>query len=515
MPCAARAQGHLLPPLPPFSPRFHRLCTMLPLWLALSLGPSEPAVAEGDGRGSCPGPGAGAAEAAPWLGAWALRFTPHVTGGPAVWLLEVSSTLRLWGGLPALLAQMQAAWPPGAGTGLASGPTALAALARWRLGDAWGQVWSDAAAQPNHQLLLSLPLHTLDAARPHLPVLGRLGVHTWGQLRRLPRAGVARRWGRGLLQALDQALGQAPEAHTWLAPTPEFDMALEWPHHLESAQALMAPAQQLLAGLHGWLMHRQRGVLAWRWTWAHDPRRNVASHGGFDLHVAQPTQNLAHLKRLSAEHLARQTLAAPAVSLRLTTLAHAPCWPDSADWLRAPADTAGHPTLSWTELLERLSARLGNDAVSLLAPASDHRPEHMQQSQRGQSGQAVMARWAVLPPIGPATLLPTWLLSPPQPLRLSGHNPCYQGELQLLAGPQRLEVTHWPDLNSTLCAATPDTLAAAHTPQAGAPATLRDYFVARSPRAGLLWVYREHLGADEDDAPARLPSQWFLHGVFA
>jgi protein ImuB len=42
---------------------------------------------------------------------------------------------------------------------------------------------------------------------------------------------------------------------------------------------------------------------------------------------------------------------------------------------------------------------------------------------------------------------------------------------------------------------------------------LRDYFLARSEQAGLLWIYRERLTAGrlETDKPA---GHWYLHGVF-
>ena len=88
-------------------------------------------------------------------------------------------------------------------------------------------------------------------------------------------------------------------------------------------------------------------------------------------------------------------------------------------------------------------------------------------------------------------LYPAWLL--PQPLRLEvrGDKPHYHGPLRLLAGPQRLETGWWDD-------------------GAQGPA-LRDYFIARSDEAGLLWVYRERLPADDAGALAA-PVRWFLQG---
>lgn len=96
---------------------------------------------------------------------------------------------------------------------------------------------------------------------------------------------------------------------------------------------------------------------------------------------------------------------------------------------------------------------------------------------------------------GYGDLLPTWLLPQPQPLRVQGERPCHHGPLTLLVGPQRLEISGWAALTDG---------------QGAVPAegfVMRDYFIARSPQAGLLWIYRER--------QPRLEGSWFLHGIFA
>ena len=98
---------------------------------------------------------------------------------------------------------------------------------------------------------------------------------------------------------------------------------------------------------------------------------------------------------------------------------------------------------------------------------------------------------------GEGDLLPTWLLPQPQPLRLQGDRPCHLGPLTLLVGPQRLESSAWMALTSEQ----------AGQPQPAEAAVMRDYFIARSAQAGLLWIYRERR------ADATL--SWFLHGIFA
>jgi protein ImuB len=322
---------------------------------------------------------------------------------------------------------------------------------------------------------------------------------------------VARRWGGTLLNALDQALGLLPESHRWLDLPVHFQQTLELPHALDSAPALLPHAHTLLHSLQGWLRVRQCGMLALRWQWTHDARRNGPTQGGFDLRTAQPTQELDHLLRLTAEHLARQSLPEPVVALHLHSLAHAPWAPGSADWLQAQP-TNGPQPLAWTALVERLAARLGPTALTHWRPHSDHRAEHMQRLEANfcvaenafpSSAGGLFGsknRSPLDTPVPSGSLWPTWLLTQPQPLVLRGHRPCFQGELQLLAGPQRLELTQWPQADAPAGGAS-------LAPQPGTsdgPAAVRDYFVARSPGAGLLWVYRVPPGA-----------RWFLHGVFA
>ena len=161
-------------------------------------------------------------------------------------------------------------------------------------------------------------------------------------------------------------------------------------------------------------------------------------------------------------------------------------------------------------LAERLQARLGPDAVLHWRLGASHWPEGLQHPASGAgvglSGRVAAAPRAApagTPPSGPLPLQPTWCLAQPQSLRLQGNRPCHHGPLDLLAGPHRLEWAHWPGADApaeTLRTASP----LACVPARDRAVTLRDYFVARSPGAGLLWVFRE---------PSR--GGWFLHGWFA
>jgi protein ImuB len=412
-----------------------------------------------------------APERSAW-GWWALRFTPRVTQLDEALLLEVSASLRLWGGRQRLLRQLLEAHPFEALAGHAQGATALVALALLRLARR-GEAAPPALPDP-------LPLDTLSAALPHLGTLARAGCRRWGELRALPRGGVARRFGAALLDALDAAYGERPETYPWLTLPEHFDVRLELPALAASAPELMWTAQRLLAQLQAWLQARQRGVLALELEWTLDLRRldgaDLPPHERLAIRTAQPTQDMAHLRRLMAEQLARATLSAPANQLRLRSLETAPWAGASQSFL--PDEQAQGERLH--QLVERLSVRLGAGNVVQPQALADHRPERMQRWVPAQAG--------VTPVSGAASdaLYPTWLLPQPLALPVRGEQPCCHGPLQLLSSEQRLESGWW---------------------EAGGLAA-RDYFIAGNETAGLVWIYRERLPGGQGGA------RWFLHGIF-
>ena len=435
------------------------------------------------------------------LGWWALQFTPRVAQiGQAV-LLEVSASERLFGGRQPLLDHLFQAACPVQPLRSAHAPTSLLALAYLQV---------DAAdAYPAPDLL---PLATLAEAQPHLATLERIGCRRWGDLRALPRGGVVRRFGAPLLDALDRAYGLKPEVYLWLLLPEVFDMPLELSAQVETAPALLFAARRMLAQLQVWLQARQRGILALELGWEMDARRNTATHGSLVVRTAEPTLDMGHLQRLLGEHLDHTTLPAPVLYLRMRSIETAPLAGASASLL--PDELRSGDSLH--QLLERLSARLGPEQVLRAVPCADHRPECMQAWVPASQGRPVTPSAASGKPAGAgkrhktkdaanavpacADLYPTWLLATPLKLAVRQDRPLYQGPLTLLVGPQRLEAGWWG-------AASP----------AKTVVTLRDYFLARSAQAGLLWIYRERLSVDRqlaDPAAERSGSHWYLQGLF-
>ena len=413
------------------------------------------------------------------LGWWALQFTPKVARVDDALLLELSASERLWGGRSALLRHIHAADKPVAGVRFARGATSLIALAQLQLLQSEGL-----SGRARHRTAVDdLPLASLAAARPHLGTLERLGCARWGQLRALPRGGVTRRFGADLLDALDRAYGEAPDSYPWLLLPEQFDATLELGAQVEAAPALLFAARRLFNQLQRWLQARHAGVLALLLGWTMDERRNTASQGELVLRTAEPSADMAHLQRLLAEQLARITLPAPVLYLRLRSLETEKLHGESASLL--PLEQADGDSL--LQMQERLCARLGAGQVLQVQALAEHRPERMQLWQALAQG----TRQSKLVQRDQGALYPSWLLA--RPLRLAVRDQCpqYPGPLTLLAGPQRLEAAWWD----------------------GADCALRDYFLARSEQFGLLWIYRERLNTAAFTAGA--DASWYLHGLFA
>jgi protein ImuB len=393
------------------------------------------------------------------LGWWALQFTPRVAWLDEALVLEVSACERLWGGRQQLLRQLDASNPvPLHRLQKVLGATAPIALARLRL--------FASGRQPPADIPAALPLHTLTAARDRLDLLARMGCTT---------------------------CRDRPARHAWLTLPEAFEQKLELPALAETAPELMWAAQRLLGALQVWLRSRQRGVRAIELQWTLDRRRRegveLPPHQAIVVRTAEATQDIVHLRRLMGERLALTTLAAPASWLWLRSLDTSPCAGASISFL--PEDNRPGDRLH--ELVERLSARLGAQQVVVPVMRADHRPERMQHWQPALRASQAPRSPPALPAAG---LWPAWLL--PEPLRLEvlDGQPCYQGRLRRLAGPQKLETGWWSDEDDA--GATP------------AP-TLRDYYIAHSPGAGLVWVFLERQpgGGVADDA------RWFLQGLYA
>ena len=264
-----------------------------------------------------------------------------------------------------------------------------------------------------------------------------------------------------------------------------FHTKLELMARVELAPALLFGARRLMLQMTGWLAARHCGVTAYTLRWCHDAMRSKAAGYGGEMTVrtAQPTRDIEHLTRLLAEHLAKVQLLAPVGDLELLAVDVQSLDEKTLSLLPEPTQVGEGLAM----VLERIAARLGPERVLRPMILEDHRIEWMCHWQPAPTKRARKLNRA------PDMPQPTFIL--PEPLRLAMrvHRPLYQGVLQLLAGPHRVEGGWWD-----------------RTTKDGEAVTrhiARDYWVALSEHAGVLWVFQTRLAEDE--------TAWFLHGMFA
>lgn len=406
---------------------------------------------------------------------WTLHFTPHVTLRDSGLLAEVAASLRLFNGRDQLASLLLAGLSElGLHARLASAPTATGAWLLAQCDDA-----SDDADASLAALLDPVPLTVVDAAQKHLDTLTGIGCATLGQLRRLPRSGLTRRFGNALLRELDRAYGEEAEAHDWFEAPAAFDARLELPARVENTEALLFAARRLLLQLAGWLTARHAAVAGITLWLHHEPaRRRGHRSTPVAIKLASSSRDADHLSVLLRERLSQLELIAPVIELSLAADQIAALAAPNVELFPTPASEAE----SVGRLIERLQSRLGVNAVRQLSIFPDHRPEksyattpianRRQRAQKKMSSQNPPAR-------------PAWLLPQPLALATRQHKPFYQSPLTLLAGPERIESGWWDDA-----------LAA------------RDYFIAENDRHALLWIFRVRTTG----GPAE--SGWFLHGIF-
>jgi protein ImuB len=372
------------------------------------------------------------------IAAWACQFTPKVALEPPDGLLiEVEGSLLCFGGENALVAALEAGLAEMQVQGaLAAAPTPRAAL--WR---------ARGASLPLTELPVSV-MRVEDEA-----FFRGIGVTTVGEVLALPRDGLASRCGQRLVDELDCALGRRPEPRAFFVPPERFAAKLELPAEVSHAEALLFAARRLLVQLEGLLAARQAGVRAFTLELEHRDR----SASAVRVELASPTRDVGRLADLLREKLAVVRLARPVEAIGVRAQDFAPLDGHSRGLFgdRAAEDE------DWAQLLERLQARLGRDAVYAVSPFPDHRPEHAWR--RIEPGDWDPREFEQPGP------RPAWLLEKAIPVE--------EARLELFTGPERIACGWWDGDEAR-----------------------RDYFVA-GYGAALAWVYRED-------------GQWYVHGFF-
>jgi protein ImuB len=405
------------------------------------------------------------------LCAWAYQFTPIISATPPDGLLlEIKSSLKLFGGIEGLLAQVRRGLRDlGHKAVIAVAPTPAAATVLARA-ERQCVILSE---QELPKVLGPLPLEALRLDPKQLAVLKSIGARLIEDCLRLPRGGLGRRTAPKLIENFSQLLGQSPDPRQRFSLPKLFQSQIEIPWETSNAQSLGIAGGRLLHELTGYL--RSCSAVTRRLRWSLNYTAGHSTH--FQLELAQPSRDYDHFALLLRERLSRIQLEGKVKGMALYVDDVSPDQVVAERDLFKQRSVGGNE--DWPSFLDRLRARLGEQVVKGLQQVADHRPE-------------CAWRWSDIPS-NPNTLTPTtgspakvparplWLMRHPIRLHKEKGHLDINGPLRFISERERIETGWWD----------------------GEPVR-RDYFVATNPCGERLWIYRELAGGKD----------WYLHGIF-
>lgn len=458
---------------------------------------------------------------------WAGRFSPWVSEEPpAALVLDITGCAHLFGGEDGLVAEVErdcarlglslrlgladtvgAAW---ALARFAAGPAAVA-----HAGDAIDQEaratrsraakrrhWTRGGQPPrplpaasaariapvggSRSAIAPLPVAALRLPGETVEALTRLGLRRIDDILGTPRAGLARRFGTGLVRRLDQALGVEPEPVSPARPSVRFAVRLGLPEPIGLAEDITAALDRLLPELAERLARAGRGARRVRIEFSRADHTMQALEVG----LARPSAAAERIRPLLMMKLGEVEPGFGIDQLRLSAPLHEPVHPEQHRGHVEAGRRADIPgdSREVEDLMGRIGARLGLEALTRLHPAESHVPE---------KAALVMAA-AFAPPAR------DWVAGAERPLRLWPPEPVtmpdrpdpadsfrWRGrdhEVVARRGPERISPEWWLD-------------------EPGWRSGQRDYWRVTTHRGERLWLYFAH--------GAALSAGWFCHGVFA
>jgi protein ImuB len=331
--------------------------------------------------------------------------------------------------------------------------------------------------------IAAMPLAALRLDEATLGTAHRLGLERIGELIAMPRAPLQRRFGAGLLERLDQALGRVSEPFDPIVPEEPPAILLRFLEPLITCEAI---EEALAEGLRRLAIDFEKAGLG--------VRRLVLGCARVDgetqrlaIGTVRATRDAAHLHRLLCRKVDRIEPGFGIEAMHLVAARVEPLAPQPVEgrWHQESA-----PDLA--PLVDRLASRLGARRLYRLTALESDLPER---SVRAVGLLDETAAW-------PAWPRPVRLLSPPEPVdnvmsELPDGAPVrfrWRGRLYQVAaadGPERLYGEWWRGAQER--------------------EAIRDYFQIEDKEGARFWLFRKGDG----ESGATGDQSWHLHGVFA
>ena len=461
---------------------------------------------------------------------WAGKFSPWVAEEPPAGLvIDLTGCAHLFGGEEPLLERVEADCADldlSVQAGIGDTVGAAWALARYagrpaplsRTGDAIDQEayatraraarrrnWerggpAATAATPNdgpariapvgraHSALAPLPVAALRIGADTAAQLSRLGLRRVGDLTGMPRAALARRFGHALVRRLDQAMGSDPEPVSPAKPAMHFAVRLTLPDPIGLDADIMAGLDRLLPELERRLTAKGRGARRVKLQLF----RSDGTMQTVEIGLARPSASPDRIRPLLIMKLPEIDAGFGIDCLRVEAHVTEPLHARQHRGHMDAADDVSARLKSNTgldDLVGRIGARIGLEAITRVHPADSHIPE--------KTSRRVAASWSE-----PAGDWPK--PAPPRPLMIWRPEPVaaedspalplqfrWRGRTLATAaatGPERISPEWWLD-------------------DPNWRSGVRDYWQVTAATGERLWLYYAHGGT--------MSSGWFCQGSFA
>jgi protein ImuB len=413
------------------------------------------------------------------LAEWCTKYTPFVAIDlPGGLILDASGCTHLWGGeiryLEDILTRLKNL-----------GYHTRAAIAD-TIGTAWAMAHYGKGAliiesKQQTAALMSLPAEALRIEAETVEQLYNLGLGRISGFIGMQRSALRRRFGRSILQRLDQALGNEEEIVEPVQPVIPYQERLTSLEPIITATGIEIGLQRLLGTLCHRLKQEQKGLK----TAIFKCYRTDGRIEKIEIGTNHPSSNSTHLFKLFELKI---SCIEPGPGIDLFLLEAQKTETVSPLQEKIWQKTGGLNNIQLSELFDRIAGKFGNDHIQRYVPDEHYWPERSIKPALSVN-EELLREWKTGRP------RPVQLLSSPEQVQVTAPVPDYppmnfryKGKLHKIIkadGPERIEQEWWLQQGQH-----------------------RDYYYVEDEEGRRYWLFRAGHYSDSS-------YQWFIHGFFA
>ena len=409
-----------------------------------------------------------------------IVYTPWVSVDlPDGLILDATGCTHLWGGEREYL------------THISMRLKRLGYCVRIGMADTIGASWAiarfgemAAISEPGEQstALLTMPPASLRLQPDITERLQKLGLRQIRNFINMPRSALRRRFGEDLIHKLDQALGYEIEIREPVQPIEPYLERLSCLEPIVTATGIQIALERLLSMLCSRLQKEEKGIRSSRFKCY----RMDGHLQTLEIGTIRATHNESHIFKLFEPKL---TLIEPDLGIELFTLEAPKTEELSPSQEKLWEGSCGLEDSGLSELLDRLSNKIGIESIHRFLPDEHHWPERSYRKALTLQ-EKLTTVWKTDKP------RPTQLLTKPEPIEVTAPIPDYppmtfryKNKLHTIKnadGPERIESEWWLE-----------------------EGPLRDYYSVEDQDGQRYWLFRSGHFSEERT------HKWFIHGFFA